>query len=85
MSAPQATPANKPAPQAKPPIKKFDPKRPHGTVYGHLSVKHEQDGQLFGANGYPVGTEQLEIDEQKLQAEVEANDEARSRELRAKS
>jgi hypothetical protein len=71
--------------QTKAPLKKFDPKRAHGTVYGHLSVKHEQDGVLFGANGYPVQTKQLEIDEEKLAAEVAANDEARSRELRAKS
>jgi hypothetical protein len=35
---------------------KFDKAKPHGTVYGHPNVSHEQDGHMFR----PDGTEYVE-------------------------
>lgn len=65
--------------------KKFDPKRAHGIVYNHLSAKYEQDGVLFGANGLPVKSAQLEEDERKLEEEVRAEVIRRKAELAAKN
>ena len=45
---------------------KFNPNRPHGTVYGHSEISHEQDGQLFRADGSMIDKEQLQLDENLL-------------------
>lgn len=61
--------------------KKFDPKRPHGVIYGHLSGKFEQDGVIYGGNGKPVPADQLRKDELRIAKEAAREAEARVREL----
>lgn len=61
--------------------KTFDPGKPHGTVYGHLSGKFEQDGVLFGANGKPIGAKQIEDEEERLGDENREAEAARRKEL----
>lgn len=62
-------------------VKRFDPGRPHGTVYGHLSGKFEQDGILFNASGLPVDPEQIETEEGLLAEENRAAEAVRAKEL----
>lgn len=64
--------------------RKFDPSRPHGTVYGHISGKFEQGGILFGANGLPLDEDQIAQDEERLAEENAAAERARAKELASK-
>ena len=69
---------------AKAQQKKFDPARPHGTVYGHLSGKFEQDGILYNGSGDPVDPDQIAAEEALLANENKVAEQARARELASK-
>jgi hypothetical protein len=49
---------------------KFDPKRPHGTTYGHPEIAHVQDGVDYGFDDLPVGTEGPDPDRSAKMKEV---------------
>lgn len=51
---------------------KFDPKKPHGTIYGHPWARYEQGGQLFDWNGNsPIGEVEPAVVVEELPSPVE--------------
>lgn len=64
--------------------KKFDPSKPHGTVYGHPAAKFEQNGVVYKGDGEPLDPKAAEQAELEMAARNREDEEARKRELAAK-
>lgn len=66
-------------------IKKFDPSKPHGTVFGHPKAKFEQNGIVYKGDGMPLDEKEAAECEAQMAAENREAEEQRKRELQAKT